>query len=303
MKEALRTCATLEDFEKMLTNWPKPMGVEANFGVIDASGGAAYYETSNFSFKKIDANDPAAAPSGYLIRTNFSFTGAEDKGYGYIRYMTAAALLDQAAARQDLSCQFLLQKVSRSLKHSLLDTDLMGRTDLSEDHPCFVGFEDYIPRHSSVAAMAIQGVRSGEPADLSTAWTLLGFPLCAAAVPVWVSAAPLLPSITAADESGNAPLCQLALQLKRRCYPISRGSGDKYINLAALVNKQQTGIMQKLPEIDNLMFKMGEASLLKWRSKNRIDKNEVKHLYQEISALVLEKYKEFFNASLLPADF
>ena len=55
---------------------------EANFGVIDAQGGAAYYETTNFSFTKIDANDPVVAPFGYLIRTNYSFTGTADDGYG-----------------------------------------------------------------------------------------------------------------------------------------------------------------------------------------------------------------------------
>ena len=53
MKMALERCATLEDFEKMLNDLPKPLGVEANFGVIDANGGAAYYETDNFKFIKV----------------------------------------------------------------------------------------------------------------------------------------------------------------------------------------------------------------------------------------------------------
>ncbi|MGB8357892.1 MAG: hypothetical protein WCD55_04675, partial [Bacteroidales bacterium] len=82
MKMALQNCATLADFEKMLSDLPKPLGVDANFGVIDASGGAAYYETGNYGFKKIDANDPALAPNGYLIRTNFSFTGTVNAGGG-----------------------------------------------------------------------------------------------------------------------------------------------------------------------------------------------------------------------------
>jgi hypothetical protein len=300
MKEALRTCATLRDFENMLVQWPKPMGVEANFGVIDASGGAAYYETSNYSFDKIDVNDPAIAPSGYLIRTNYSFTGSADDGYGYIRYMTAASLLDQAEARHDLSCQFLLQKVSRSLKHSLQNIDLRKTANLPADQPHFVSFEDYIPRYSSVAAMAIQGVRAGEPAELSTAWTILGFPLCSVALPAWVAAAPLLPSILAADQSGQAPLCQLALQLKKKCFPISRGSGYRYIDLAALINREGSGILQKLPEIENTLLKMSGRYLAEWRKAGKIDKNEVQDLYQTISDLVLNKYKEFFGQELVP---
>ena len=38
ISEALATCRTLEDFERMLEEWPKPRKIEANFGVADAFG-------------------------------------------------------------------------------------------------------------------------------------------------------------------------------------------------------------------------------------------------------------------------
>ena len=47
MRKALEVCATLEDFENFMKEYKKPMGVAANFGVLDANGGAAYYETGN----------------------------------------------------------------------------------------------------------------------------------------------------------------------------------------------------------------------------------------------------------------
>ena len=50
--------------------------MEANFGVIDAYGGAAYYETNNERYYKKDANDPNLAPEGYLISYEFLFRGA-----------------------------------------------------------------------------------------------------------------------------------------------------------------------------------------------------------------------------------
>ena len=81
MKLALQTCQSLSDFEKLLETLPKPMGVDANFGVIDASGGAAYYETGNRDFKKYDANDPAIAPNGLLIRTNPLDAGRSDERF------------------------------------------------------------------------------------------------------------------------------------------------------------------------------------------------------------------------------
>ncbi len=32
MSKALRTCRTVEDFARFLESYPRPMGVEANFG-------------------------------------------------------------------------------------------------------------------------------------------------------------------------------------------------------------------------------------------------------------------------------
>ncbi len=79
MKKALQTCATIDDFEKLLRNIPQPTRMESNFGVIDAHGGAAYFEVGNFKIVKLDANDPKIAPEGYIIHTNYSFTGTYKK--------------------------------------------------------------------------------------------------------------------------------------------------------------------------------------------------------------------------------
>jgi len=294
MKEALRSCETLHDFEKLLEEWTKPMGVESNFGVIDARGGAAYYETTNFAFKKIDVTDPSTAPSGYIIRTNYSTTGTADGGYGYIRCSTAEDLFKKANVANELSYRYLLQNVSRSLKHSLLELDL---TELSYPPECkekLVNFQDYIPRHSSVTTMVVQGVKESENADLTTIWTILGFPLCSVVVPTWVAGGDELPKILISDESGNAPLCQTALELKKSCFPVSRGSGWKYINLAALVNDQNTGILEKLLPLENSIIDLTEQNLAKWRESG-IVKYNVKKYYNKLSELILKEYEKRFG--------
>lgn len=285
MKEALRSCATLKDFEDLLRQWPKPMGIEANFGVIDAQGGAAYYETTNFSFTKIDANDPVVAPFAYLIRTNYSFTGTADDGYGYIRYLTAEKLFYQAAAENNLTYQFLLQNVSRSLKHSLLNIDLEDLPLSVANQENFIGFQDYIPRNSSVTSMVIQGSRKDESPDLTTIWTILGFPLCSVVVPTWVSGGEKLPEMVVADESGKAPLCQRSLELKKKCFPIKRGSGYKYIDLSALLNSDGEGILQRLRPLEKSIIQLTEANLDRWR-KDGIRRNKIQSLYEQISALM-----------------
>ena len=288
MKEALRSCATLKDFEELLRTWPKPMGVEANFGVIDADGGAAYYETTNFSFIKIDANDPVLAPFGYLIRTNYSFSGTDDDGYGYIRYLTAEELFYQAAAENKLTYQFLLQDVSRSLKHSLLNVDLevLPLLPAKKDH--FIGFQDYIPRNSSVTTMVVQGIKKEESPDFTTIWTLLGFPLCSVVIPTWAAGGDKLPKMLISDDSGNAPLCQRSLELKKKCFPINRGSGYKYINLSALLNAEGEGIMQKLLPVEQSVIQLTETNLNRWRREG-MSKTEIQSFYKQVSQLLYQQ--------------
>ena len=75
MRYALERCKTVDDFENLLNTLPKPLGVEANFGVIDAQGNGAYFETGNFKYVKFDLAD---AEYGILMRTNYSYSGVKD---------------------------------------------------------------------------------------------------------------------------------------------------------------------------------------------------------------------------------
>jgi len=294
MKQALQSCATLEDFENLLTNLPKPLGVEANFGVIDAQGGAAYYETNNFTFTKIDVNDPASAPNGYIIRTNYSFTGKNDKGYGYIRYANAETLFSEITAADKFSYKYILQSATRNLKHSLTGVDLMVDLPQSCNTSRFVYFEDFIPRYSSASTTVVRGVKPGESPDLTTMWTILGWQLCSVAIPTWVSGGEELPEILVANSKNVAPLCDMALELKKQCYPVERGSGKKYLNIAALMNQQGDGIMQKLKPLENEILSESEQYFSKWE-KNGINAAEIKKLYNWISEKVLSGYKKNFN--------
>ena len=96
MKRALEICKTAGDFENFLDTLSRPMRVEANFGVIDAHGGAAYYETNNTRYYKKDVNDSSLAPEGYMIYTNFSFEGRKDEGYGFVRYESAKKIFNDS---------------------------------------------------------------------------------------------------------------------------------------------------------------------------------------------------------------
>jgi hypothetical protein len=270
MKQALQTCTTVYDFEHLLNNLPKPLGVEANFGVIDAKGGAAYFETGNFTF-----------------------TGDTENGYGFIRYQTAEDLFYQAAQTNSLSHEFILQKVSRCLKHSLTKIDLTENLPKDSNEPIFVNFRDFIPRTSSASTAVVQGVKKDESPEFTTMWTILGFQLCSVAVPTWVNGGNNLPQILLSDETGNAPLCDKALKLKKKCIPLKRGSGKYYLNLAAILNQNGDGILQKLFPLENKILSLSENYLKFWREKG-LNKNQINKFYKIVDDMVLIEYQKQF---------
>ena len=293
MKMALESCATLEDFEKMLNNLSKPLGVEANFGVIDANGGAAYYEVDNFKFVKYDANDPVVAPNGYLIRTNYSFTGEENKGYGYIRYETAKGLFENQMKNGKISFEFLINDVPRCLVHSFTKTDLSKNLPEEKDNN-YVYFRDYIPRHSTSAAIVVQGIKENESASLITMWTILGFPLTSIVVPVWLLEDGTIPKVLQADETGNAPLCNIALQLKDKVFSSQNDASENYLNLAALMNKENSGVRQKLIPIEEQVLAKAKSILTDFR-KNGIKYSEAKEFYNWIDSDIYNEIKSKFK--------
>ncbi len=297
MKLALQQCATLADFEKMLTGLPKPLGVDANFGVIDAQGGAAYYETGNFGFKKIDANDPAMAPNGYLIRTNYSFTGKPDEGGGYIRFAAATEALFMAASQKKLEPQFLLNSISRNLKHALTGVDLRENLARDNSKADFRNFEDFIPRNSTASVIMVVGAANGDDPSATMAWMVAGFPLTAVAVPVWVSAGKNLPWVISMKENTHSPLCDAAMMLKNRLFPITRGSGFKYMNVAALINADNTGIMQRLTPVENEIFRK-TSELMALMPSGKVQNEKIREHYKWLDTYIIQSYKELFGIEI-----
>ncbi len=295
MKMALATCATLADFEKMLTDMPKPMGVDANFGVIDAYGGAAFYETGNFTYKKIDANDLAVAPQGVLIRTNHSFTGDPTVGMGYIRYTAASEALNMAVAQRRLDPQYLLNVTSRNLSHGLTGVNLRSGLPSAADGDCFVNFDDFIPRTSTAAAILIVGVPGGDNPAHTMMWTLAGFPLTTVAIPVWIGGGESLPQVVSMKENMHAPLWDAAMALKRELFPIRRGSGGKYINRTLLLNSEESGIMQRLAPVEAEIFRRTKELTSDLPLKEKALREAVREHYRWIDSFVTEAYELLFG--------
>lgn len=299
MKEALKTCTSVEEFEQFLLDMPEPRRLEANFGVIDGNGGAAYFELGNFKVIKVDANDPAVAPNGYVIRTNYSFNGIAGEGGGYIRYVTANKVLDEAVKSNELTAQTIIQKASRNLTHSLTGDNLWEYANLKEGDDKMVFFMDYIPRSGSSSSCVVEGVMKGENPKLSTMWTVLGWPLASVAIPVFINDKGQIPEVLAYnDDIEDAPLCYFALNLKDKCYSQKWGTSKKYyLNINKLLNADGTGIIQQNATLDNSLFDQSYSMLSKWR-ENGLSEKELLEFYKKIDNQVKTHYSTIYGLSV-----
>ncbi len=250
MYKALATCRTLKDFEKMLDKYKRPMGVEANFGVIDAEGGAAYYEVNNDSWTKIDVNDPKIAPQGYLVYTNHSNTGRLNEGMGYVRYTNADKIVKEQIARAgDITTKWIMQNLSRTFYHSVLGIDLNKDKELVDKCNGWFMDQDFIPRKSSTCSIVVEGVKKGEDPKNTVMWTILGYPPVGVAVPLMVANGDNVPAFMTAEGTANAKMCDWVIEKKKEIFPITRGNGNKYLNYYAIEKYMKPAI-----EIENKVF-------------------------------------------------
>ena len=222
MALALSRCRTLADFENLLDTLPKPMGVQANFGLIDATGDGAYYETDDFNYVKYSLKD---AKDGVIVRTNYSHNRNTDGGYGYIREENARQLIAPYLAGDSITPATFTEGISRSFYHSLIGRDFAKGTDR------WVVDQDFIPRRSSTASIVFEGVLPGEDPSLTMMWTMIGYPPCSHVVPVMIDN---VPTELQPNESWHSTLCDEVVERKHQVFSIKRGSGKYYIDMDLL---------------------------------------------------------------------
>lgn len=259
MKLALQSCASVEDFQALLERTgARKRDVEANFGVIDGKGGAAYFEVGPDSYRRFNASDPAIAPRGFLVRTNFSESGDRARGTGFLRRDRALALLEEKVAHRTLTAQSLLSGVARDLANVRLGSFPLENR---KKGPVWAYTQDSVCRFDTVSAFVVQGPRPGEPPSLATAWIVLGNPLAAAAVPYWAKAASV-PEEAAAQKE-EAPLTAAARTLTEILYPDPRGDLSKYLDVQALQDPRRNWTAAILG-LEAQNFAEAEALLKGW---------------------------------------
>ena len=290
IRQMLSTCKTVKDVDALLESTKGKRGVEANFGVIDAEGGAAYYETTPFSFTKFDVNDPLVAPHGYLVRTNYSFSGTVEDGQGYIRYTTANDAMYWGLLGRTLTAEYILTDVVRGLTHSLTGSILWKTTwPLNAQEKTMIPFSDYVLRFSTASSLIMEGVKPGEDPSLTTLWLMLGNPLVTPVVPVWVASKEAQPEMLTSSRFQPAPLNALSLVWKSMLFPVKTPEGERYMNLAPLLNRERTGYLQRLVEFDRNTMQSA-ATFIEQMRKDGFNQKKVNEFQKKLQERIKELY-------------
>ena len=244
MAQALGCCRTLSDFEALLDARPRPMNLSSNFAVIDAEGGAAYFEVSDSTWVRYDVPE-----GGYLYRTNFSLSG-DSRRAGAARYATIEDEMRRHAPRRFV-VEFFLD-AGRSFVNALTGGDaLRGRRgDFLFDH-------DFIPRDASASSVIIEGVAPGGRPDSALMWCVPGYPPCSYAVPVWAAAGEDIPEIISGDAPANEYAFELCDSLRTLDWDSRYIDVDRLEQVSKAVRRAERAELKAGRKLDAIMRKDG----------------------------------------------
>lgn len=270
MRLALEWCASVEDWEELLT----VTGVFGRkdcwmFGAIDASGAAKLYECGNSRCAIYDANDPGTAPGGYIIRSVFGLSGWFTEE-GLKRYNRINFKVNKWVEHNSLDVRFILQSLTRDFSlacdsYSADDPYPLPFNGYQDDLPKgFVNTFETINRYKTRACAVIRGVLPNEDPRLATTFAMIGQPALTIAVPLWVGAE----SVPDNMSQGNpVPWYALILERMGELYPLDVPNGDMYMDTHYLLDSTKTGVYTWSFATEYRAYTQAEQNLASWRNE------------------------------------
>lgn len=286
IKRALRTCQTVTDFQHILDSTQvRGYTQPAIFGVIDASGGAAMFETYAHSYIRYDATDSVAAPHGILVRSNFSYAGSQSGRIGVVRHNRAKTLLENAEAGDSLTPYFVCRTVARDLyAETLLNPYPLPYEGIQGGLPRgWISTYGAICRRLTVSACVVEGVLPGENPLLAT---LYAFPMAVqygVALPFWVAAATTPPEV---NGDSLAPLCEVGLRIKAIAQHTTgfHDTLDTYI----LADSHGGGVHATTLPLEDRIFHQTDSALAIWRQQGSPNPVGMAAVSQELATLAYD---------------
>lgn len=299
MAYALQEAASVEEFEELLkeTNETGRM-TNTNFGVIDATGAAAFFETAGHEYWRFDAAD---REKGYILRTNFAINGDRSRGDppgSMDRYLQTERLMIDFYRTEKIDFKEIVKTQVRSFGTKEGNLVSLPITESIEGHG-----EGYFPnnssinRNSSVSFAIIQGVFPEEDPRLSTMWTILGQPSTGITVPYW----PVGETPPEANGPDTAPLADAANQIRGEIYeefegvaPEERRTRPLFIDTSELLDEDGEGIWKITMPVEDSIIAESERALESWRESG-INTTEMLDMEGKMARRALEGIKKAYE--------
>ncbi|MDD4155282.1 MAG: T9SS type A sorting domain-containing protein [Candidatus Cloacimonetes bacterium] len=176
----LANYSTITELENYL-NETNDLGraTKGNFAVIDGLGNGAMYEIANNDWVKYDVNDDNECPEGFIIRTNFSFTGGSlngidryNRAYNQIETLLSENLINVENIKNELIRDFSINS------NEAYDVPFLGDTF---GYQGYINIDNSICNETTTNATIIEGILNSE--DIPIMWNINGFPVVTPIVP------------------------------------------------------------------------------------------------------------------------
>ena len=246
MYHALQTCGTVEDFlAYMDTTAVFGRSRPAIFGIYDSFGGAGFLEASKYENFWYDANDPLNAPEGFMVRSNYAYSGSPWSPSLQHRHDKAFELVENAVLGDSVDPRYMFDVVARDMT-----TESVNPYPLPFDsfyvHTGDTLWNSYrnhtaINREISSSAFVVKGIIPGENPLLNTIWAMDGEPIMTPVVPLWVAAGSVPQEIVGHDP--DSPICLRARQLFDYIYWGYPDPYDDLINTMKVDDGNGTGVL------------------------------------------------------------
>lgn len=286
IKLALTRCTTVNDFQVILDSTQVAGHTcPASFGVVDAFGGAALFETFAHSYIRYDCSDSADAPLGVIVRANYSYAGNASGRVGVYRHNRAKMFIENAVNGDTLTAAYIFRKVARDLR----------TTDSFDPYPLpYQGQQGSLPRgwistagavcrRLTVSAMVMEGVLPTENPRLSTLWAAPMAMQYGVALPFWEISGTTPPE---ANGDSTAPLCDEGLRIKAitQHYDGIRDTLDTNV----LVDGHGGGVHMMTFPLENQIFERGDSALAVWRAAGMPDSAGMTNLTFELARMAYD---------------
>lgn len=230
MTEALKSCRNIGDFCRLLDSMPRPPGIQANFGVMDAQGGRAYIETDDYGYQLYNVPDDSV-----MIRTNYSHSGGMEGRLGVARERTAVRAIDRV---EPITRELLTDTLSRRF----LDP-ASGRDIASQGVATLLDNGNFIPRYISTASIVIEAVPSPQcDGSNYVMWAAIGYPPFAEVHKVTFDS---LPEAVMRGHDGMTQSERKSQKLKKQIYTGRKQGKSRIIDMKAYRRLTDEDIIEK----------------------------------------------------------